>query len=70
MAKETSRVSTSSHGIGFFGLLAIVFITLKLTHVISWSWWWVLAPLWIGWGIMLGFVFLLLVVVAILAAFK
>jgi hypothetical protein len=35
-----------SGGIGFFGLLAIVFITLKLTGVIAWSWWWVLSPLW------------------------
>lgn len=39
--------STASGGIGFFGLLAIVFITLKLCGVIAWSWWWVLAPLWI-----------------------
>lgn len=34
-------------GIGFTGLLAIVFIVLKLTNVISWSWWWVLSPIWI-----------------------
>lgn len=34
-------------GIGFTGALAIVFITLKLLHVIEWSWVWVLAPLWI-----------------------
>lgn len=34
-------------GIGFTGLLAIVFIVLKLTKVISWSWWWVLSPIWI-----------------------
>ena len=34
-------------GIGFCGLLTIVFIVLKLTNVISWSWLWVLAPLWI-----------------------
>ena len=33
-------------GIGFMGLLAIVFITLKLLGVITWSWWWVTAPLW------------------------
>lgn len=32
---------------GFFGLLTIVFIVLKLTGVIAWSWWWVLAPIWI-----------------------
>lgn len=34
-------------GIGFTGLLAIVFIVLKLTNSIDWSWWWVLSPLWI-----------------------
>ena len=34
------------NGIGFLGLLTIVFIALKLTHVINWSWVWVLAPLW------------------------
>lgn len=33
--------------IGFSGLLGIVFIILKLTKVIAWSWLWVLAPLWI-----------------------
>ena len=35
-------------GPNFFGLLTIVFITLKLTGYITWSWWWVLSPLWIG----------------------
>lgn len=34
----------SSGGIGFVGLLQIVFITLKLTDFIDWSWWWVLSP--------------------------
>lgn len=40
-------------GIGFCGLLAIVFIVLKLTGVISWSWLWVLAPIWIPVAIVL-----------------
>ncbi|MEA5151983.1 MAG: hypothetical protein VB039_05215 [Oscillospiraceae bacterium] len=40
-------------GIGFSGLLAIVFIVLKLTHVIAWSWWWVLCPLWAGFAVWL-----------------
>lgn len=35
-------------GIGFLGMLAILFIGLKLTGYVSWSWWWVLAPLWGG----------------------
>ena len=32
---------------GFFCLLAILFIGLKLTNYIDWSWWWVLSPLWL-----------------------
>lgn len=40
--------SNGNGGIGFVGLLTIVFITLKLTHVIARSWWWVLSPLWIS----------------------
>lgn len=42
-----SSSSSSSGGIGFTGLLQIVFIILKLCHIIEWSWWWVLAPTWI-----------------------
>ena len=37
-----------SGGIGFCGVLTIVFIVLKLTGVIDWSWVWVLVPIWIG----------------------
>lgn len=48
-----SESTSSSSGIGFFGLLAIVFITLKLTEVIAWSWWWVLSPLWGGFVLVL-----------------
>lgn len=40
--------SSSSGGIGFGGLLTIVFIILKLTHVIDWKWIWVLSPIWIS----------------------
>ena len=43
----SSYNSTTTNGIGFPGLLAIVFITLKLLGKITWSWWWVLSPLWI-----------------------
>lgn len=35
-------------GIGFAGILTIVFIVLKLTRVIAWSWWWVLSPIWLS----------------------
>lgn len=43
--KETNTTVTG--GIGFCGLLTIVFIVLKLLNKISWPWIWVLAPLWI-----------------------
>ncbi len=43
--------SSSSGGIGFVGLLTIVFIVLKLIGKITWSWWWVLSPLWISAGL-------------------
>ena len=42
-----SEKSNTSGGIGFVGLLTITFIVLKLCKVISWSWWWVLSPIWI-----------------------
>lgn len=44
---------------GFFSLLAVLFIGLKLGGVIAWSWWLVLSPIWIAPAI-----FLLVIVVA------
>ncbi len=43
-----SKSNSNSGGIGFLGLLTILFIALKLTNYITWSWWWVLSPLWIA----------------------
>jgi hypothetical protein len=53
-----------SGGISFSGLLAIVFITLKLCGTINWSWWWVLSPIWISWVVLI----LLLIVLVIIAS--
>ncbi len=39
--------NTTGGGIGFCGLLTVLFIGLKLTHYINWSWLWVFSPLWI-----------------------
>lgn len=46
--REVKVSSSSSSGIGFVGLLTILFIALKLTGYITWSWVWVLSPLWIS----------------------
>ncbi len=40
--------NSSKSGISTVTLLTLIFIVLKLTHVIGWSWWWVLSPLWIS----------------------
>lgn len=56
---------TNYGGISFFGLLQIVFIVLKLIDRIDWSWWWVLAPMWISLAIVGVFVVFCLVLALI-----
>lgn len=46
--ENKSSSGGSGGGIGFCGVLTIVFIALKLTGFIKWSWLWVLSPLWIS----------------------
>lgn len=53
-----------NNGITFLGVLAIVFITLKLLNLITWSWWWVLSPIWIPWALFSG-IFVVIVILAI-----
>lgn len=43
--------SSSSRGVGPLGLMFLIFMTLKLTGFINWSWWWVTAPLWGGFAL-------------------
>lgn len=50
----------SSSGLGLCGVLTIVFVVLKLTGVISWSWWWVFSPIWID--LLLGGILILIAV--------
>jgi hypothetical protein len=62
----SSKNSTASINIGFPGLLTLLFIGLKLTHQITWSWVWVLSPLWISFSLVL-LLAAILVVLAIIA---
>ncbi len=63
----SNNTSSASGGIGFVGLLTIVFITLKLTGFIAWSWLWVLSPIWISILISLTIIAGLLIFMAIVA---
>ncbi len=56
-------------GIGFTGLLTIVFITLKLTNYIDWSWWWVLSPIWISAAIVIVILLIAILIMAIAEKF-
>lgn len=40
--------SNKSSGLGFWSVLQLIFIVLKLCGVINWGWLWVLSPIWIG----------------------
>jgi len=61
-----SSSSSSSSGIGFVGLLQILFIGLKITGYISWPWWQVMLPIIISAGLTVG-ILLIIFVIAIAA---
>ena len=58
-----SKEVTVRGGIGLPALLVVVFIILRLCNVINWSWWWILAPIWIPVAI-----FIICIIVMIIAA--
>ncbi len=62
--------SSSSSGIGFPGLLTVLFIGLKLTGHITWPWVWVLSPLWISFLIFIVIAAVILILGIISGAFK
>lgn len=62
--------SKSNSGVGFVGLLTIVFITLKLIGKIAWSWWWVLSPIWISIGAVLAVILIIFIVAGIIVLFQ
>jgi ABC-type multidrug transport system permease subunit len=56
MANNNSK----SGGVGFFSLLFLLFLGLKLTNNIDWSWWWVTSPLWLPITIVIGVIMIIL----------
>lgn len=68
MAQETKVVN--SGGIGLSGLLTVLFVGLKLTNVIQWSWLWVLSPLWIPVAIAVGLILIAVLMGLVKILFK
>jgi preprotein translocase subunit SecG len=56
----------TSNGISLTTLLLVVFIVLKLTNNIDWSWWWVTSPLWIPVLFVLGVFFIILSIILLM----
>ena len=54
----SEKGNSSARGLSLATVLGIIFIVLKLTGSLKWSWVWVLSPFWVSWGL-----FLLLVTV-------
>jgi len=57
-------------GTNVTGVLLILFIVLKLTNNIDWSWWWVLSPLWIPVAIVVAIAALSALILLVMEAFK
>jgi hypothetical protein len=60
-----TQQSTASGGIGLGGAVFLVFLVLKLTGHIDWSWWWVTAPLWGVFGFVFGIAAVFFVIAAL-----
>jgi len=63
--KMSETLTIGGEGVGFTGLLTIVFIVLKLLGTITWSWWWVLSPLWIPVAIAFAICFILGIIMTV-----
>ena len=59
---NNERGAVSSSGIGFAGLLTVLFVGLKLGGVITWPWLWVLSPLWIS----IALTIIILIIIAVI----
>ena len=64
----SNRSSNNSTGMGILGVLQVIFLVLKLTGLITWSWPVVLIPFWISLGTLA--IFLICVLIAVLTGYK
>lgn len=63
---DTKKRTSSGGGMGLVTILWVIFLILRLTHVIDWKWYWVFSPIWISAG--LAILFLLCIGTILLAA--
>jgi len=65
----SNAASSSSASWPIATILTIIFVVLKLTGTIDWSWWWVFSPLWIS-ALFVVFILIIIAIIAIVASAK
>ena len=65
---DSQQVTSGGFGLGT--VLFIVFLVLKLTNTIDWSWWWVTSPLWISAGLVIVVLLIILLIAMFAASIK
>lgn len=55
---------------GICSALLVAFIILKIIGMITWSWWWVLSPLWIPFAAVVIFLLVVAVIGGIVSLFE
>lgn len=66
----SNKTTTTKGGISTSMVLFLVFLGLKLTKVIAWSWWWITAPLWGGIALVLGIMIIMVFIWCLIKIFE
>ena len=66
MSEISNKTEVTTGGLSLTTILFLIFLVLKLTGNIAWSWWWVTAPLWGPFALVIGLVILAIIIFAII----
>ena len=67
---QKPAVKITNSGVGFAGLLTLLFVALKLTGCVSWHWFWIVSPLLIQMALGLLLVAVAALVLGVIAALE
>lgn len=65
-----NKTEVATSGLSFSTILFLIFLVLKLTGYITWSWWWVTAPLWGGLALVIAILLIAFIVLGIIGAIE
>ena len=65
-----NKTEVATGGLSFSTILFLIFLVLKLTGYITWSWWWVTVPLWGGLALVIAILLIAFIVLGIIGAIE